>query len=77
MCVIHQSVDLFTSNLPSSRAHHEVLTKHLGVKKVYCAIGFSMGGQQVRYLNSSREKGNNSYIYHEGVLLAVDVPKFG
>ncbi|KAH7924264.1 homoserine O-acetyltransferase [Leucogyrophana mollusca] len=28
------------------RAQHAVLTKELGVSKVYCAIGFSMGGQQ-------------------------------
>ncbi|KAF9227324.1 alpha/beta-hydrolase [Gyrodon lividus] len=28
------------------RAQYAVLTKALGVKKVYCALGFSMGGQQ-------------------------------
>jgi hypothetical protein len=30
-----------------SRAQHAVLTKVLGVRKVYCVLGFSMGGQQV------------------------------
>ena len=30
-----------------SRAQYAVLTKKLNVKKVYCVIGFSMGGQQV------------------------------
>ncbi|KIJ07399.1 homoserine O-acetyltransferase [Paxillus involutus ATCC 200175] len=28
------------------RAQHAVLTKVLGVRKVYCVLGFSMGGQQ-------------------------------
>jgi len=28
------------------RAQYAVLTKHLGVKHVFCVIGFSMGGQQ-------------------------------
>jgi len=28
------------------RAQYAVLTKHLGVKKVHCVVGFSMGGQQ-------------------------------
>jgi homoserine acetyltransferase len=31
----------------TSRAQHTVLTKVLGIQKVLCAIGFSMGGQQV------------------------------
>lgn len=30
------------------RAQYAVLTKHLGVKKLHCVVGFSMGGQQVR-----------------------------
>ena len=34
----------------SSRAQYAVLTKELNVKKVYCVIGFSMGGQQVPIL---------------------------
>jgi len=29
------------------RAQYAVLTKLLGVKKVFCVVGFSMGGQQV------------------------------
>jgi len=33
----------------NSRAQHAVLTKHLGVRKVFCVVGFSMGGQQVIY----------------------------
>ncbi|KAI9061669.1 homoserine O-acetyltransferase [Trametes sanguinea] len=28
------------------RAQYAVLTQHLGVSKVYCVVGFSMGGQQ-------------------------------
>ncbi|KAI0633470.1 homoserine O-acetyltransferase [Trametes polyzona] len=28
------------------RAQYAVLTQHLGVEKVYCVVGFSMGGQQ-------------------------------
>ncbi|KIJ39900.1 hypothetical protein M422DRAFT_60651 [Sphaerobolus stellatus SS14] len=28
------------------RAQHAVLTKKLGIKKVHCVVGFSMGGQQ-------------------------------
>ncbi|KAH9859026.1 homoserine O-acetyltransferase [Lenzites betulinus] len=28
------------------RAQYAVLTRHLGVQKVYCVVGFSMGGQQ-------------------------------
>ncbi|KAI0769386.1 homoserine O-acetyltransferase [Trametes elegans] len=28
------------------RAQHAVLTRHLGVPKVHCVVGFSMGGQQ-------------------------------
>ncbi|THH02294.1 hypothetical protein EW026_g569 [Hermanssonia centrifuga] len=31
------------------RAQHQVLTKELKVSKVFCAIGFSMGGQQAYY----------------------------
>ncbi|KAI0675413.1 homoserine O-acetyltransferase [Trametes maxima] len=31
------------------RAQYAVLTKALNVKKVYCVIGFSMGGQQAYY----------------------------
>ncbi|TFK92706.1 homoserine O-acetyltransferase [Polyporus arcularius HHB13444] len=31
------------------RAQYAVLTKELNVKKVYCVIGFSMGGQQAYY----------------------------
>lgn len=31
---------------PRSRAQHAVLTKCLGVSKVFCVVGFSMGGQQ-------------------------------
>jgi len=31
------------------RAQYEVLTKALGVKKVYCVAGLSMGGQQAYY----------------------------
>jgi len=38
-------------NLPVNRirrhAQYAVLTKKLGVKKIYCAAGFSMGAQQV------------------------------
>ena len=30
-----------------SRAQYTVLTKHLGVTKIHCIVGFSMGGQQV------------------------------
>jgi hypothetical protein len=30
-----------------SRAQYTVLTQKLGVKKVFCVIGFSMGAQQV------------------------------
>lgn len=30
-----------------SRAQYAVLTGELGVKKVFCVVGFSMGGQQV------------------------------
>lgn len=33
-----------------SRAQHIVLTKVLGVKKIYAVIGFSMGAQQVSSL---------------------------
>ncbi|KAH7914145.1 alpha beta hydrolase fold protein [Hygrophoropsis aurantiaca] len=31
------------------RAQYTVLTKKLGIKKVFCVIGFSMGGQQAYY----------------------------
>ncbi|TDL24200.1 alpha/beta hydrolase fold protein [Rickenella mellea] len=31
------------------RAQHAVLTKALGVQKVFCVVGFSMGGQQAYY----------------------------
>ncbi|KAI0709560.1 homoserine O-acetyltransferase [Cerioporus squamosus] len=31
------------------RAQYAVLTKELNIKKVYCVIGFSMGGQQAYY----------------------------
>ncbi|KAH7926732.1 alpha beta hydrolase fold protein [Leucogyrophana mollusca] len=31
------------------RAQYTVLTEKLGIKKVFCAIGFSMGGQQAYY----------------------------
>lgn len=37
-----------------SRAQHIVLTKVLGVKKIYAIIGFSMGGQQVSSIFSHR-----------------------
>ncbi|KIJ49378.1 hypothetical protein M422DRAFT_74514 [Sphaerobolus stellatus SS14] len=33
----------------NTRAHSTVLTLHLGIKKVYCVVGFSMGGQAVYY----------------------------
>ncbi|KAG9316648.1 Alpha/Beta hydrolase protein [Chiua virens] len=36
----------FVSYEDNIRAQHAVLTKHLGVLKVFCAVGFSMGGQQ-------------------------------
>lgn len=35
------------SQYPSRRAQYAVLTKHLGVTKLHCVVGFSMGGQQV------------------------------
>ncbi|KAH0827893.1 Alpha/Beta hydrolase protein [Lanmaoa asiatica] len=41
--LVHIIVYSFETN---SRAQYAVLTKVLGVKKVYCALGFSMGGQQ-------------------------------
>ncbi|KZS98462.1 alpha beta hydrolase fold protein [Sistotremastrum niveocremeum HHB9708] len=31
------------------KAQHAVLTKKLGVKHIYCVVGFSMGGQQAYY----------------------------
>ncbi|EIW76057.1 alpha beta hydrolase fold protein [Coniophora puteana RWD-64-598 SS2] len=31
------------------RAQYIVLTKHLGIKKVFCVVGFSMGAQQAYY----------------------------
>ncbi|EKM54690.1 uncharacterized protein PHACADRAFT_124009 [Phanerochaete carnosa HHB-10118-sp] len=31
------------------RAQHAVLVEKLGVKRIYCVIGFSMGGQQAYY----------------------------
>jgi len=31
------------------RAQYNVLTKHLGISKAFCVIGFSMGGQQAYY----------------------------
>ena len=34
----------------ASRAQHAVLTKKHGVQKIFCVIGFSMGGQQVVYI---------------------------
>ena len=34
-----------------SRAQHAVLTKELGIKHILCAIGFSMGAQQVQPLD--------------------------
>lgn len=36
----------FVSYEDNIRAQHAVLTKHLGVRKVFCVVGFSMGGQQ-------------------------------
>ncbi|KAF8131698.1 Alpha/Beta hydrolase protein [Boletus edulis] len=36
----------FVSYEDNIRAQHTVLTKHLGVSKVFCVVGFSMGGQQ-------------------------------
>ncbi|KAG2342919.1 homoserine acetyltransferase, partial [Suillus weaverae] len=36
----------FISYEDNIRAQHAVLTKHLGVHKVFCVVGFSMGGQQ-------------------------------
>ncbi|KAH7913686.1 homoserine acetyltransferase [Hygrophoropsis aurantiaca] len=36
----------FISYEDNIRAQHAVLTKLLGVKKVFCVVGFSMGGQQ-------------------------------
>lgn len=32
-----------------SRTQYAVLTKGLGVKKLFCVVGFSMGGQQAYY----------------------------
>ena len=31
-----------------SRAQYTVLTQKLGIQKVFCVVGFSMGAQQVR-----------------------------
>ncbi|KAG2150371.1 Alpha/Beta hydrolase protein [Suillus clintonianus] len=36
----------FVSYEDNIRAQHAVLTKHLGVRKAFCVVGFSMGGQQ-------------------------------
>ncbi|KAG0704479.1 Alpha/Beta hydrolase protein [Suillus ampliporus] len=36
----------FISYEDNIRAQHAVLTKHLGVRKLFCVVGFSMGGQQ-------------------------------
>ncbi|KIJ67815.1 hypothetical protein HYDPIDRAFT_173571 [Hydnomerulius pinastri MD-312] len=36
----------FTSYEDNIRAQHAVLTKFLGITKVFCVVGFSMGGQQ-------------------------------
>lgn len=33
------------------RAQYAVLTKVLGVKKIYAVIGFSMGAQQVKHIS--------------------------
>lgn len=54
-----------------SRAQHIVLTKVLGVKKVYAVIGFSMGAQQVSSIWFSHQAGLSVVL---GVLLARRVP---
>ncbi|KAG2368433.1 Alpha/Beta hydrolase protein [Suillus spraguei] len=36
----------FVSYEDNIRAQHAVLTKHLGVRKIFSVVGFSMGGQQ-------------------------------
>ncbi|KAG1736782.1 homoserine acetyltransferase [Suillus lakei] len=36
----------FISYEDNVRAQYAVLTKHLGMRKLFCVIGFSMGGQQ-------------------------------
>uniref|UniRef100_A0A0W0FGT0 Putative alpha beta hydrolase fold protein n=1 Tax=Moniliophthora roreri TaxID=221103 RepID=A0A0W0FGT0_MONRR len=40
------------------RAQYTLLTKVLGIKEVFCVIGFSMGGQQAYYWSMSRSDAN-------------------
>jgi hypothetical protein len=52
-----------------SRAQHAVLTQKLGVKKVFCVIGFSMGAQQVNvFVESNDGFANASQAYYWSVV---------
>lgn len=56
-----------------SRAQYSVLTKELGIQKVFLVIGFSMGGQQVDIIDGM-ERISFSDLDNEGILLACSVP---
>lgn len=58
-----------------SRAQYDVLTKKLGVKEVHCALGFSMGGQQVSVSNWMSIVRRPS-IYLKAYYWAVMYPEF-
>jgi homoserine acetyltransferase len=48
LAACHRWFDSLTKDCPS-RAQYAVLTKKLGIQKVFLVIGFSMGGQQVDF----------------------------
>ncbi|KIJ70583.1 hypothetical protein HYDPIDRAFT_23676 [Hydnomerulius pinastri MD-312] len=80
----------FVSYEDNIRAHHAVLTQALGVTKVFCVVGFSMGGQQAYYWPvvfpdfvqrfvaicvSARTSPHNQWFFIEGPKIALPASK--
>ena len=63
------------SSQTDSRAQYAVLTKVLGVKKVHCVVGFSMGGQQVGPSVSIVNGSLNQFVSVAGLPLGDGVPR--
>jgi uncharacterized membrane protein YhfC len=74
--------------MPASRAQYLFLTQGLGVQQIFCAIGFSMGGQLVHksvnyYVNQPHNISGKAYhwpvMYPEYVkkLVVAIFPELG